>query len=219
MLDAPATSRLFQPLSFAGLTVKNRLMMAPMGTCLDRGGFITDDTIAYYRRRAEGGVGAITVEGCLVSADTVGPEPGIHGPQFLPGLSRLVNTLREFDVTVGVQLMHPGRQVVEGPSVAPSPIPLNSAAPTPHELTIGEIKAIVDDYGRAAALARTAGFDYVEVHGAHGYLPSDFLSPLANQRTDEYGGDLDGRVRFVLEVVEAIRAHAGPDFPLLWRLN
>src|SRR3954449_12424052 len=112
MLDAPATSRLFQPLSFAGLTVKNRLMMAPMGTCLDRGGFITDDTVAYYRRRAEGGVGAITVEGCLVSADTVGPEPRICGPEYLPGLRRVIEALRPYEVTVGVQLMHPGRQVV-----------------------------------------------------------------------------------------------------------
>jgi 2,4-dienoyl-CoA reductase-like NADH-dependent reductase (Old Yellow Enzyme family)/thioredoxin reductase len=220
MLDtAPLTRGLFEPLSFAGLTLKNRLMMAPMGTCLDRGGFITDETIAYYRRRAQGGVGTITVEGCLVSSDTVGPEPGIHGPQFLPGLRRLVEALSEFDVTVGVQLMHPGRQVLDGPRVAPSPIALNSASPVPHELAVAEIAGIVDDYARAAALAREAGFAFVEVHGAHGYLPSDFLSPLSNRREDEYGGDLQRRARFATEVATAIHSAAGQDYPLVWRLN
>ena len=85
-----------------------------MGTCLDEGGHITDATIAYYRRRAEGGVGTITVEGCLVSADTSGPSRKISGPEYLPGLSGWSTRSRPYDVTVGVQLMHPGRQVVEG---------------------------------------------------------------------------------------------------------
>ena len=110
-----ATRVLFTPFDLAGLRLKNRLIMAPMGTCLDEGGHITDATIAYYRRRAEGGVGTITVEGVLVSADTEGPEPKISGPEYLPGLKRLVDALREYDVTIGVQLMHPGRQVVARP--------------------------------------------------------------------------------------------------------
>src|SRR5262249_3324103 len=113
-----ATRVLFTPCELGGLKLRNRLIMAPMGTCLDEGGHITDATIAYYVRRARGGVGTITVEGCLVSADTVGPEPKISGPEYLPGLRRLVEALREYDVTIGVQLMHPGRQVVAGPSVA-----------------------------------------------------------------------------------------------------
>jgi 2,4-dienoyl-CoA reductase (NADPH2) len=215
-IAAPATHVLFEPFDLGGLRLRNRLVMAPMGTCLDHDGHITDATIAYYRRRAEGGVGTITVEGCLVSADTRGPEPRISGPEYLPGLRRLVDALRPYDVTVGVQLMHPGRQVVEGPSVAPSPIPLNSHAPTPHELSRAEIAAIVDDYTRAADIARQAGFDFVEVHGAHGYLPSNFLSPLDNRREDEYGGSLANRARFSLEVARAIVA-AG--VPLVWRIN
>lgn len=208
---------LFEPVRLGPLTLRNRLVMAPMGTCLDNGGYITDDTVAYYRRRAEGGVGTITVEGCLVSPDTVGPEPRLSGPEFLPGLRGLVDALRPYDVTVGVQLMHPGRQVVEGPSVAPSPIPLNSAAPVPHELTVAEIAAVVDDYAAAAVRAREAGFDFVEVHGAHGYLPSTFLSPQFNERTDGYGGDLAGRARFSVEVARAIVDSSG--LPLVWRLN
>ncbi|HWF52837.1 MAG TPA: FAD-dependent oxidoreductase [Solirubrobacteraceae bacterium] len=219
MLSAAGTQALFEPFELGTLVLKNRVIMAPMGTCLDRGGFITDEAIAYYKRRAQGGVGTITVEGCLVSPDTIGPEPGIHGRQYLAGLTRLVEALRPYDVTVGVQLMHPGRQVVAGPSVAPSPVPLNSAATTPHEVTQAEIASIVADYGRAAVLAREAGFDFVEVHGAHGYLPSDFLSPLVNRREDEYGGTLANRARFSLEIATAIREATSDDYPLIWRIN
>lgn len=215
-MNAP-TDVLFEPVALGPLRLKNRLVMAPMGTCLDESGHITDATIAYYRRRAEGGVGTITVEGCLVSSDTVGPEPRISGPEYLPGLRRLVDALRPYDVTVGVQLMHPGRQVVEGPSVAPSPVPLNSRAPVPRELTVAEIGGIVADYARAARFARDAGFDFVEVHGAHGYLPSNFLSPQHNHRTDGYGGDLAGRARFGVEVARAIVDATA--LPLVWRLN
>jgi 2,4-dienoyl-CoA reductase-like NADH-dependent reductase (Old Yellow Enzyme family)/thioredoxin reductase len=214
-----ATRVLFTPFDLAGLRLKNRLIMAPMGTCLDEDGHITDATIAYYRRRAEGGVGTITVEGVLVSADTEGPEPKISGPEYLPGLKRLVEALREYDITIGVQLMHPGRQVVHGPTVAPSPVPLNSHAPIPHELTEGEIADIIEDYAKAADLAREAGFDFVEVHGAHGYLPSNFLSPLDNRRSDSYGGSLENRARFSLEVARAIIATVGPEMPLVWRIN
>src|SRR4051794_1651611 len=217
MLDATRT--LFEPFSLGPLRLRNRLMMAPMGTCLDRDGYITDATIAYYVRRAQGGVGTITVEGCLVSPDTLGPEPRIHSEPYLPGLRRLVEALRPYDVTVGVQLMQPGRQVVEGPVVAPSPVPLNSHAPVPHALTRGEIAEIVVDYARATEFAMRAGFDFVEVHGAHGYLPSNFLSPRDNQRTDEYGGELANRARFALEVAEAIVATGGERCPLVWRLN
>lgn len=214
-----ATRTLFEPFALGPLRLRNRLMMAPMGTCLDEGGYITDATIAYYRRRAEGGVGTITVEGCLVSPATVGPEPRIDSEEYLPGLRRLVEALRPYDVTIGVQLMQPGRQVVEGPVVAPSPVPLNSHAPVPHELTREEISEIVADYARATQLAIRAGFDFVEVHGAHGYLPSNFLSPGDNQRTDEYGGTLANRARFALEVARAIHAVGGDRCPLVWRLN
>ncbi len=215
-MPATETRTLFEPVQLGPLQLRNRLVMAPMGTCLDESGHITDEAIAYYRRRAEGGVGTITVEGCLVSADTIGPEPKISGPEYLPGLKKLVETLKAYDVTVGVQLMHPGRQVVAGPTVAPSPVPLNSHAPIPHELTEAEIAAIVEDYARAADLALEAGFEFVEVHGAHGYLPSNFLSPLDNRRTDGYGGSLEHRARFSLEVARAIVATGAP---LVWRIN
>jgi 2,4-dienoyl-CoA reductase-like NADH-dependent reductase (Old Yellow Enzyme family)/thioredoxin reductase len=215
---ATTTSALFAPLEFAGLRVKNRLVMAPMGSCQsDDQGFVTDQTVAYYRRRAEGGVGMITVEAALVTPDSHGHEPRLHGPEFVPGMRRVVEAIREHDVTVGIQLMHPGRQVTSGPTVGPSGVPLNSFAPTPHVLTVDEIHKAVQQYAAAARHAQEAGFEFVEVHGAHGYLPSDFLSPVVNQRDDEYGGSLERRARFVLEVARAIREAV--DIPLFWRLS
>lgn len=216
---ATATDVLFEPVPLGPLRLRNRLLMAPMGTSLDNDGHITDDTIAYYVRRARGGVGTIVVEGCLVSADSVGPEPRLSDDRYLDGFARLVRALRPYDVTLGVQLMHPGRQVLAGPVVAPSPVPLNSVTPVPHELTGPEIAAIVADYADAADRAVRAGFDFVEVHGAHGYLPSNFLSPTANRRTDGYGGYLAGRARFSREVARAIVARVGPGVPLVWRIN
>jgi 2,4-dienoyl-CoA reductase-like NADH-dependent reductase (Old Yellow Enzyme family)/thioredoxin reductase len=210
---------LFEPIRIGELQLPNRIVMAPMGTCLDESGEITADTIAYYVRRAAGGVGAITVEGCLVSEETEGPEPKISSDRYLPGLARLGDVLRERGVVAGVQLMHPGRQVVSGPVVAPSAVPLNSAAPVPHELSTAEIAAIVEDYAAAAVRAREAGFRFVEVHGAHGYLPSNFLSPLDNRREDGYGGDLEGRTRFSVEVARAIVTATDGELPLVWRIN
>ncbi|MTD13424.1 NAD(P)-binding protein [Nakamurella sp. YIM 132087] len=213
------TAVLFEPVRLGPLTLRNRLVMAPMGTCLDEDGYITDDTIAYYVRRAQGGVGSIAVEGCLVSADTVGPEPRLSDDRYLDGFVRLLAALAPYDVTVGVQLMHPGRQVVHGPVVAPSAVPLNSHAPVPHALTEDEIAVIISDFADAAERAVRAGFTFVEVHGAHGYLPSNFLSPTANVRTDGYGGDLAGRARFSREIARAITARVGPGVPLVWRIN
>ena len=212
------TSPLFEPLEIAGVPMRNRVMMAPMGSCQsDEDGFVTDQTIAYYERRAGGGVGAITVEAALIDPESHGHEPGIHGPQFIPGLRRVANAIKAHGVAVGIQFMHPGRQVTSGPCVAPSPVPLNSASPVPHELTVPEIERIVRLYGEAAARAEEAGYQYVEVHGAHGYLPSDFLSPIANLRDDEYGGDFQRRLQFVLETAAAIREAA--EIPLFWRLS
>ena len=217
-MNTALTSVLFEPVQIAGLTLRNRVMMAPMGSCqADHDGFVTDQTVAYYRRRAAGGVGSITVEAALVDPETHGHEPGLHGPQFVPGLRRVADAIKQHGVTVGLQLMHPGRQVTYGPSVAPSAVALNSAAPTPRVLTERDIERIVRLYAEAAGRAQEAGYEYVEVHGAHGYLPSDFLSPVVNQRVDAYGGDLERRARFCLEVAEAIADAV--DIPLFWRLS
>ena len=214
--------RLFSPFAFAGLTAKNRIVMAPMGTGLpEHDGTSNERTIAYYRRRAEGGVGMMTLEASLVSPDAygVGPELRLHGEQFLPGLTELASAIKEYDIPVGIQLWHPGRQTLLGQPIGPSAVPLSSRTPMPHAMTIDEIHEMVDWYALSAAIAKEAGFDYVEVHGAHCYLPCEFISPLSNLRTDEYGGSLKNRARFPIEVVRAIKERCGADYPVSYRIS
>lgn len=215
-------SLLFSPFEFAGLKLKNRLVMPPMGTGLpDHEGFATEETIAYYRRRAEGGIGLICLEASLISPDSygVGPELRLHGEQFVPGLTRLASAVHDYDVPVGVQLWHPGRQTLLGEPIAPSPVPLSPRTPVPRELTVEDIHELIGRYAESAVNCQAAGFDFVEVHAAHCYLPCEFLSPLSNRREDEYGGDLRNRARFLLEIVGAIRETCGPDFPVFVRIS
>ncbi len=214
--------RLFSPFSFAGLTAKNRIVMAPMGTGLpEHDGTSNARTLAYYRLRAEGGVGMMTLEASLVSPDAygVGPELRLHGEQFLPGLTELASAIKEYDIPVGIQLWHPGRQTLLGQPIGPSAVPLSSRTPMPHAMTIDEIHEMVDWYALSAAIAKEAGFDYVEVHGAHCYLPCEFISPLSNLRDDEYGGSLENRARFPIEVVRAIKERCGADYPVSYRIS
>jgi 2,4-dienoyl-CoA reductase-like NADH-dependent reductase (Old Yellow Enzyme family)/thioredoxin reductase len=213
---------LFTPLEVGGITVRNRLVMPPMGTGLpDHDGYATEETIAYYVRRAQGGVGMICVEASLVApgSSAIGPELRLHGREFVPGLRRLAAAVHAEDVPVGMQLWHPGRQTLLGEPVAPSPIPLSPRTPVPHALTVDEIRILVGHYASSAVNCRDAGFDFVEVHAAHCYLPCEFLSPASNQRDDEYGGDLRNRARFLLEIVESIRTACGDDFPVFCRIS
>ena len=217
-----ATKLLFSPIDIAGLHLPNRIVMPAMGTGLpEHDGTCNDATIAYYRRRAEGGVGMITIEASLVSPDAygVGPELRLHGEEYIPGLQRLVEALRPYGIPIGIQLWHPGRQTLLGEPIAPSPVPLSSRTPIPHELTREEIHTLVDYYALSAWVSQQAGFDFVEVHGAHCYLPCEFISPLSNLRTDEYGGSLENRARFPLEIVGAIRERCGTDFPVMYRIS
>jgi 2,4-dienoyl-CoA reductase-like NADH-dependent reductase (Old Yellow Enzyme family)/thioredoxin reductase len=215
-------SLLFEPFEVAGIKLPNRLVMPPMGTGLpDHEGFVTDETIAYYRRRAQGGIGLISIEASLVSPDAygVGPELRLHEEQYVPGLRRLADAVHAEGVPVGVQLWHPGRQTLLGKPIAPSAIPLSRRTPIPHELSVAEIEELIAYYARSAVHCRDAGYDFVEVHGAHCYLPCEFLSPLSNHREDHYGGSLENRARFMLEIVAAIRAACGEDFPVFFRIS
>jgi 2,4-dienoyl-CoA reductase (NADPH2) len=215
-------SPLFQPLKIAGLDLKNRIVLPPMSCGLaDEQGFVTDRLIDYYERRAKGGVGTICIEATIITPDTagVGPETRIHGPEYVAGLRRLVEALKVHDVTVGLQLWHPGRQTKLGKAVAPSPISIAKRGETPHALTLDDIEELYVRYAEAAAYTKEAGFDFVEVHGAHCYLPCEFMSPLSNERDDEYGGSLENRAKFAVRVVEAIRREVGPDYPLFYRIS
>jgi 2,4-dienoyl-CoA reductase (NADPH2) len=218
MTDNP----LFQPLTVAGLVLKNRIVLPPMSSGMaDENGFVTDRLIDYYERRARGGVGTICIEATIITPETagVGPETRIHGSEYVPGLRRLVEAVKAHDVTVGLQLWHPGRQTTLGKPVAPSPISIAKRGDPPHALTLDDIEEIYTRYAEGAAHTKEAGFDFVEVHGAHCYLPCEFMSPLSNTRDDEYGGSLENRALFPIRVVEAIRRAVGPDYPLFYRIS
>ncbi len=207
-------TRLAAPLAVGPMRVKNRIMMAPMERNYGHpDGSPSERTIAHYARIAHGGVGWIDIESTFVDPGGRGRthQLGLHDDTSIPGFRRLAEAAREHDVRIGVELHHAGRNtspaLARTTPVAPSPVECPEAGSgTPHELTRDEIGRIVRRYAEAAARAVEAGLDAVELHSAHGYLPLAFLSPLTNLRTDEYGGSLENRMRFALEVIGAIRA-------------
>ncbi len=188
-------------------------------------GEVTERLLAYLVRRARGGVGAIITEVLAVHPAGRGfpSELGIHDDRFVPGLARLSEAVKGAGAAAVAQLHHAGRetfpQVIGEQPVAPSAIASRALGVGPRELSVREIEELVACYAAAAVRARRAGFDAVEVHGAHGYLVNQFISPYSNQREDEYGGDTFGRLRFAREIIRAIKEEAGSDFPVLFRLS
>jgi len=223
-------SKLFEPIALRGVVVPNRIVMPSMTTRLATPeGAVTSELIRYYEARAEGGTGLVTVEMC--SPARAGRhrnhELGILHDRFLPGLQELTSRLKATGARLAIQIGHAGghtREDVTGvPPVAPSALPhqvqeVDVRTVVPLELTREGIRGIVTAFAQAAERAKRAGFEVVEIHGAHGYLIAQFLSPLDNHRTDEYGGSLPNRARVALEVLEACRARVG-DFPLIFRFS
>src|SRR5579884_2151096 len=215
-------SILFEPFQLRHLRLKNRIVMPPMGMGFaHEDGTVSDRMIRYYRQRAESGVGMIVVENCIVDPNVlgVGPELGLWSDEQLPGLERLRNALRPSGSVVGLQLNHMGRQTTLGHPVAPSPIPTSPRGPLPKVLSEAEIEDIVGKFVAAARRAAAAGFDFVEIHGAHGYLICEFLSPLSNRREDRYGGDPERRLEFPRRIVRGIRDALGATFPIQFRIS
>jgi len=217
---------LTSPIKIGKLELKNRMVMAPMvANYAYEDGSVTERLRTYHVERAKGGVGLITVEASYVHPSGKGfrNEVGIYSDRLIPGLRSLADAVHAHGAKISIQLYHGGRQtkssVTGQPIVAPSPIPDPTEPETPRELTKHEIKELVEAFGAAAARAKAAGFDAVEVHGAHGYLIDEFVSPYSNKRTDEYGGPLENRVRFAVEVVRAVRQAVGPDFPVIYRMS
>ena len=216
---------LFRAGKIGALVLKNRVILPAMGTLLpEEDGSVSRGLIDYHAARARGGCGLNIVEVAAVHPTTKGPHYlAVYDDRFIPGLSELAEAIKEAGGKACLQLWHAGRQTnsfVSGlPIVAPSPIPCPKCREMPRELTQSEIRELISAYGDAALRARRAGFDAVEVHGAHGYLIAQFMSAYSNRRTDEYGGPLENRIRFALEVVKDIREKVGPDFPVLFRLS
>ena len=215
---------LFSPLTIHTMTLKNRVVMPPMCTNYATiGGAVTDRLIEYYATRARGGVGLINVEFSYVhpAGKVFEHMLGIYDDKLIPGLRRLTEAVHQGGAKVIVQIAHGGRRVhsdiTRSTPVAPSPIPrLNGE--TPKELTPAEIEDLIQAFILAAGRAKKAGFDGIMIHMAHAYLLQQFLSPFSNVRTDRYGGDLEGRARFPLEVVKGVRREVGDDYPLTCRL-
>jgi 2,4-dienoyl-CoA reductase-like NADH-dependent reductase (Old Yellow Enzyme family) len=210
-------SALFTPFKVKGLEIKNRIVMAPLQLSL---GFRSRRSRAFYLERARGGVGAIilpaTAVDILASDEAWGKSGALAS--FLEGLSSLVADLHDTGARVGIQLWHgfnfpAGLTGVAGELMAPSPI---GGA---RELKADEIKIIVGKFAAAAASAKKAGLDFVDIHGAHAYLLHRFFSPLDNRRSDKYGGSVEKRMNFALECVKAVRKAVGDDYPVFWRLS
>lgn len=217
---------LFSPIKIGKMELANRLVVAPMvvNYC-NPDGTASEKWMAYLEARAKGGFGLIITEDFAV-------DPKGKGFSFIPGLwndaqieshSELTNRIHKHGVKIMAQIYHAGRQtchwVTGEQPLAPSPIPCPRLQELPRELTIPEIQEIVEEFGDAALRAKKAGFDGVEIHGAHGYLVSGFMTLYANKRTDMYGGNLMNRLRFPLEIIANVRAKVGKEFIVGFRIS
>jgi len=216
---------LFQPITINRLDVKNRIYLPAMHLNMAENFEVTDQLVAFYERRAQGGAGMITVG--FATVDEMSGNSlniGAHKDDFIPGLKRLAAAINDNGARSCVQLNHSGRYnfsfFLDGKQpVAPSPIASRLTKETPRELSIEEIKGIIESFAQAAGRVKAAGFDAVEVLSGTGYLISEFLSPLTNKREDEYGGSFENRIRFGIEIMQAIKKTVGEDYPLIVRMN
>ncbi len=221
-----AYPHLFAAGRIGALKTKNRFVMPPMvRNYADADGMVTPRYLEHIARIAKGGVGTMIIEASYVSRDGKGfvNQLGIHDNGCIPGLKKLVGAAHAEDAKIGIQLYHGGRQASSATAgtqpVAPSPIPDPVVNEVPRELTKNDIALLVGKFAEAAVRAKKAGMDFVEIHGAHGYLITQFLSPFTNKRTDEYGGSPAKRLRFLKEVYGAVRKAVGAKFTVTLRLS
>ena len=215
---------LFSPITIGPMTAKNRLLMPAMSINfgVDEQGFVTEQLIDYFVARARGGAGMLLVGGGAVHPTGVElPDlPKLWNDACIPSLTRMVDAVRPYDACFGVQLMHGGRQSYHDQKVAPSAIPAPAVVKgIPKALRLVEIDELVAAFGDAARRCREAGFDFIEIHAAHGYLINQFMARNSNKRDDRYGGSFDNRIRFLMELLTDIKAKAGRDYPVGIRIN
>jgi len=219
-------SFLLQPLQAGSLALSNRLIMPPMATAKTEDGLVNQSLLDYYNEKSAGGYFSMII----TEHSFIAPDGKAHAAQLSvaddsvsDGLRKLSATIRNNGSKAIMQINHAGsgttEEVIGKRPAAPSAIPNPRLGTTPRELTRQEIAGIVRSFQDAALRVKNTGFDGVEIHSAHGYLLSQFFSPLTNQRTDEYGGSLQNRVRIHLEIIQAVRAAVGPKFPVLLRLG
>ncbi|MBR2671716.1 MAG: FAD-dependent oxidoreductase [Oscillospiraceae bacterium] len=221
-------SKIFEPGKIANLELRNRIVMPAMGCSLaENSGEPGARMIKYYADRAKGGAGLIITEITRIDDDTGVGTPNqlaVTKPFVVGQLSRLVEAVHAYDTKLFVQLHHPGNQtpsrLIGGQQpVSASDVTCNVIGEKPRALTTEEVEGLVKKFVTGAVIAQKAGVDGVEIHGAHGYLVSQFLSPHTNKRTDKYGGSFEGRMRFATEIIMGIKAYCGPKFPVGIRIN
>jgi 2,4-dienoyl-CoA reductase-like NADH-dependent reductase (Old Yellow Enzyme family) len=229
---------LLSPLTIRGVTLRNRIVMSPMCQYSSEDGLANDWHLVHLGSRAAGGVGLVMVEATAVSADgRITPQDmGIWGDQHVEPLARIARFVHSQGAIAGIQLAHAGRKASCEPPwfgrgrvtppdaggwnvVGPSPIPFNEGDPPPVELDEAGLSGVVAAFENAVRRALAAGFQLIEVHAAHGYLLHEFLSPLSNRRTDQYGGSLENRMRLALRVCERVRALVPADLPVFVRIS
>ncbi|WP_051891601.1 NADPH dehydrogenase NamA [Lysinibacillus sphaericus] len=214
-------SKLFEPYALQSISLKNRVVMAPM--CMysaQDDGMVTPFHLVHYATRAAGQVGLIILEatGVVPEGRISNKDLGIWDDAHIEGLSQLVEGMKAYGAKTGIQLAHAGRKAtVDGEIFAPSAIAFSPDYKTPIEMTEEDILYVIEAFKQAAVRATKAGFDVLEIHGAHGYLISEFLSPATNKRQDQYGGSQENRYRFLRQVIDAIRSVW--DGPLLVRVS
>jgi 2,4-dienoyl-CoA reductase-like NADH-dependent reductase (Old Yellow Enzyme family) len=232
-----ADAHLFSPLAIRDITFRNRIAVSPMCQYSSHDGFATDWHLIHLGSRAAGGAGLVMMEATAVEArGRISPQDqGIWKDEHVEFLTGIAAFLKEQGAVAGIQLAHAGRKAsVRRPweggkyipaseggwtPAAPSAVPFHPDDPKPHELSREEIQCVIEAFAAGTRRALRAGFELIEIHAAHGYLAHEFLSPLSNRRTDEYGGTFENRIRFALEVTEAVRAAWPHELPLWMRIS
>ena len=236
MNDVP----LFSSFKIKSKSFRNRIVLSPMCQYKAKDGVISDWHFQHYSRFAFSGLGAAFVEATGVSPEgRIGHGcTGIWSDSHVEGLSKIAKIFNEYNCLSGIQLAHAGRKASylrpwDGASpitendkvepawqtIGPSAIPINNSSPVPKEMTVEDINKVKEDFKKAAQRADKAGFDIIEIHGAHGYLLHSFFSPLSNQRNDQYGGSFENRIRFALEIIAYIKSVWPDNKPLFYRLS
>ena len=217
---------LFSPFTIKAIELKNRIVMPALASfLLGNDGSISDATIEHYRRRAAGGPAMIIVEACSVSPEGIvsAHQARIYEDRFVDGLARIATAIKKEGSLPAVQIHHGGRQtsikVIKRKPLAPSPLPCPAIRGDVEPLSIDGIQQLVKKFGQAAQRAYQAGFELIEIHGAHGYLINQFLSQFSNIREDEYGWNTAGRTRFAREIVEEVRRRLGHEFPISFKIS
>lgn len=225
--------KLFEPIKFRNIELKNRVVMSPMCMYSAEDGVANEFHYVHYGSRAQGGVGLIITEATAVEprGRITNKCLGIWNDEQALALKKIVDFVHHnSESKIGIQLAHAGRKgstwenrqisIEEGwETIAPSPIPFHHSERIPNVLTVEEIKELVEDFRKAAKRSVNAGFDVIEIHAAHGYLIHQFLSPLSNTRTDDYGGNAENRARFLMEIVEAVNSQITENIALFVRIS